>query len=161
MCRLQPSCNLAYLPYNVSIVMQSVAQHFSSRYALSVAISYHVCSTSLKLSGEASMAAETPCSVLYNDIRSFGGLKHLEIARMLINGNSYAGSTCSTNALPTARTSLATSSTASPISVRQVSTMTLPSPHSTLLPPLATSSAEAIAPIRKYPSITAARRPKA
>lgn len=47
------------------------------------------------------MAAETPCSVLYNDIRSFGGLKHLEIARMLINGNSYAGSTlldkCSTN----------------------------------------------------------------
>lgn len=47
------------------------------------------------------MAAETPCSVLYKDIRSFGGLKHLEIARMLINGNSYAGSTlldkCSTN----------------------------------------------------------------
>lgn len=47
------------------------------------------------------MAAETPCSVLYNDIRSFGGLKHLEIARMLINGNSHAGSTlldkCSTN----------------------------------------------------------------
>lgn len=47
------------------------------------------------------MAAETPCSVLYNDIRSFGGLKHLEIARMLINGNSYAGSAlldkCSTN----------------------------------------------------------------
>ena len=47
------------------------------------------------------MAAETPCSVLYNDIRSFGGLKHLEIARMLINGNSYLGSTllekCSSN----------------------------------------------------------------
>ncbi len=47
------------------------------------------------------MATETPCSVLYNDIRSFGGLKHLEIARMLINGNSYAGSAllekCSTN----------------------------------------------------------------
>lgn len=46
------------------------------------------------------MTAETPCSVLYNDIRSFGGLKHLEIARMLINGNSYAGGTlldkCST-----------------------------------------------------------------
>ena len=47
------------------------------------------------------MAAETPCSVLYNDIRSFGGLKRLEIARMLINGNSYLGSTllekCSSN----------------------------------------------------------------
>lgn len=47
------------------------------------------------------MAAETPCSVLYNDIRSFGGLRHLEIARMLINGNSYLGSTllekCSSN----------------------------------------------------------------
>lgn len=47
------------------------------------------------------MAVETPCSVLYNDIRSFGGLKHLEIARMLINGNSYLGSTllekCSSN----------------------------------------------------------------
>ncbi len=47
------------------------------------------------------MAAETPCSVLDNDIRSFGGLKHLEIARMLINGNSYLGSTllekCSSN----------------------------------------------------------------
>ena len=47
------------------------------------------------------MAAETPCSVLYNDIRSFGGLKHLEIARMLINGNSYLGTTllekCSSN----------------------------------------------------------------
>ena len=47
------------------------------------------------------MAAETPCSVLYNDIRSFDGLKHLEIARMLINGNSYLGSTllekCSSN----------------------------------------------------------------
>ena len=47
------------------------------------------------------MAAETPCSVLYNDIRSFGGLKHLEIARMLINGKSYLGSTllekCSSN----------------------------------------------------------------
>lgn len=39
------------------------------------------------------MATETPCSVLYNDIRLFGGLKHLEIARMLINGNSYLGST--------------------------------------------------------------------
>ena len=47
------------------------------------------------------MATETPCSVLYNDIRSFGGLKHLEIARMFINGNSYLGSTllekCSSN----------------------------------------------------------------
>ena len=47
------------------------------------------------------MAVETPCSVLYNDIRSFGGLKHLEIARMLINGDSYLGSTllekCSSN----------------------------------------------------------------
>ena len=47
------------------------------------------------------MAVETPCSVLYNDIRLFGGLKHLEIARMLINGNSYLGSTllekCSSN----------------------------------------------------------------
>ena len=42
-----------------------------------------------KQSKEVSVAAETPCSVLYNDIRSFGGLKHLEIARMLINGNSY------------------------------------------------------------------------
>lgn len=47
------------------------------------------------------MAVETPCSVLYNDIRSFGGLKHLEIARMLINRGSYLGSTllekCSSN----------------------------------------------------------------
>lgn len=47
------------------------------------------------------MAAKTPCSVLYNDIRLFGGLKHLEIARMLINDNSHLGSTllekCSSN----------------------------------------------------------------
>ena len=56
------------------------------------------------------MAAETPCSVLYNDIRSFGGLKHLEIARMLINGNSYLGSTRST--FP--RQSAASSAAASP-----------------------------------------------
>lgn len=51
--------------------------------------------------GKVIVAAETPCSVLYNDIRSFGGIKHLEIARMLINGNSHAGGSllekCSAN----------------------------------------------------------------
>lgn len=37
------------------------------------------------------MAADTPCSVLYNDLRTFGGIKQLVAARALINADSAAG----------------------------------------------------------------------
>ena len=105
------------------------------------------------------MAAETLCSVLYNDIRSFGGLKHLEIARMLINGNSYLGSTLLEKSLPTARISPVTSSIASLTSARPPSTATLPSPRSIFPRQSAASSAAVSPPIRQSPSTIAARPP--
>mgnify|MGYP000458868566 CR=1 FL=1 len=51
------------------------------------------------------MAAETPCSVLYNDIRSFGGLKHLETPECSSMETLISAVPCSRNALPTARIS--------------------------------------------------------
>ena len=37
------------------------------------------------------MAAETPCSVLYDDLKSFGGIKQLDAARALISTASATG----------------------------------------------------------------------
>ena len=37
------------------------------------------------------MAAETPCSVLYDDLKSFGGIKQLDAARVLISTASATG----------------------------------------------------------------------
>lgn len=112
-----------------------------------------------KQSKEVSVAAETPCSVLYNDIRSFGGLKHLEIARMLINETLISAVPCSRNALPTARISPVTSSIASLTSARPPSTATLPSPRSTFPRQSAASSAAASPPIGQSPSTIAVRPP--
>lgn len=37
------------------------------------------------------MSAETPCSILYNDLRSFGGVKQLDAARALIDAHVAQG----------------------------------------------------------------------
>lgn len=105
------------------------------------------------------MAAETPCSVLYNDIRSFGGLKHLEIARMLINGNSYLGSTllekCSSNRSYLTRYIVHREPDQYAPAIYSDFTVTTP----TFPRQSAASSAAASPPIRQSPSTIVVRQP--